>query len=1239
MDVLEEKDPYCPGDDVTEYDAVSASTFKLPKVVTTTTIGQLEAVDISVRGLTVTITPTSALSVLGIRSKLNHDNGPRSRVEKKILDDISVNVGSGSLMAIIGGSGSGKTSLLNVMANRMKSPNLHINGSLTFNGHRNIHKIRHAYVLQQDILLPSLTCRETLIYSADLRLPSSTTKEERQRLVEEVILELGLKDCADTIVGDNEHKGLSGGEKRRLSIGIQLLSNPSVLFLDEPTTGLDAYSAQLLIKTLQKLSRKGRTLITSIHQPRSDIFFLFDSITLLSQGQPLYSGKVKESVTYFSRLGYTIPEHMNPADYLIDIAAYDTRSPKLEEESGDRIRALVAVWRKEQTFESVPFVVEPPSPTDQRAPLWREIIVLTTRTFKITYRDTLGLVAGILEAIFMGIMCGCVFYNLDDSLLGIRSVMGALYTANAMQGYLILMYETYRLCAIDMKVFDRELKDGMVGVAGFLLSRRLARLATEDVICPMLFAAISYYMIGLRTSAHNFFIYFLNVLLQQWVSVCAATMCAAISRDYASSSLIANMVYTVQTMACGYFNQSSTMPVYVRWLKWIAYAYYGFGALASNQFTGYFGDCPYGGESNPESIQYTDSYQLSSLGFPQHWIAVPLVAIFCLAVASYFIAGLVLTYKPIDVSVATSRRKLDDSKPAPVGIDGGCEPREKHRPVSIDINDLKLGKSSLLNYIALRLHSSAFSHYYSSGSVLFGGQNPSPYVLKSICSYVTQDDDSLLPALTVRETLQFAAELRLPRHLSKDQMRARVEEVILKMGLKDCADTPIGSDLVKGISGGDKRRVSISVQLLNEPKVLLLDEPTSGLDSFTAASILTVLKGLAEEGRTIVCTIHQPRSDLFSFFGNILLLAKGGRAAYTGPGKEDVLKYFADCGYTCPPLTNPADHILDLVSVNLQDQLGEELTSRRVNNLLEQFEEKSRSGKSAISKGEILLPAELGSLRRDPASFLRTMPILMRRGYLNMIRRPTIVGARFGQVVGFGAILALFYSPLKDDYYGAIDRLGIIQQCSALYFIGMLNNIAVYPDERDIFYREHDGGVYGILPFLTSYSLFEMPLEMIFGLVFAAFVVMVAGLNRTVETFFFTALAAFVVVNCFAATMTSVVLSIGTLMNGLFSMHMPGFLRGINYLNPLKYTTSVIVNYGFAGLKLGCDDSLRLANGECPFPTGEALLESYGYVVKRGPYIGAMLASMVLYRLLASALLKMTRLQLQIRVNKVASGK
>ena len=136
-------------------------------------------------------------------------------------------------------------------------------GTVTYNGQRSIRNVSHAYVMQQDILIPTLTVRETLLYSAELRLPASTSHVERVKVVEEVILQLGLKDCANTRIGDNEHKGCSGGEKRRVSIGVQLLANPSVLFLDEPTTGLDATSAYQLVQTLKHLAKKGRTIITT----------------------------------------------------------------------------------------------------------------------------------------------------------------------------------------------------------------------------------------------------------------------------------------------------------------------------------------------------------------------------------------------------------------------------------------------------------------------------------------------------------------------------------------------------------------------------------------------------------------------------------------------------------------------------------------------------------------------------------------------------------------------------------------------------------------------------------------------------------------------------------------------------------------------------------------------------------------------------------------------------------------
>jgi ABC-type multidrug transport system ATPase subunit len=241
-------------------------------------LSAVQPVHVKVRNLAVQVdTSPSPLSLASLIPRKRNSHGESQETTKTILHNVSANMPRGTLTAIIGGSGSGKTTMLNTMAERITSGRLTIAGNTTFNGQQGIHSIRSAYVMQQDVLLPTLTVREILQYSADLRLPPPTTEEERKKVVEEVILELGLKECANTRIGNNIHKGCSGGEKRRTSIGVQLLSNPSVLFLDEPTTGLDATSAFQLVRTLKSLAGKGRTIVTTIHQPRSEIWGLFDN--------------------------------------------------------------------------------------------------------------------------------------------------------------------------------------------------------------------------------------------------------------------------------------------------------------------------------------------------------------------------------------------------------------------------------------------------------------------------------------------------------------------------------------------------------------------------------------------------------------------------------------------------------------------------------------------------------------------------------------------------------------------------------------------------------------------------------------------------------------------------------------------------------------------------------------------------------------------------------------------------
>lgn len=216
----------------------SASTADSDRTATANALSfhAVEPVDICVRNLGVSI-DVSPSRLNGLMTLMGGRKPKREKVYKSILQDVSADMPSGSLTAIMGGSGSGKTSMLNALSHRLKGGRLETHGSVLFNNHPSLSKIRSAYVMQQDVLLPTLSVRETLTYAAELRLPPPTTRAERSQVVEDVILELGLKECANTRIGNNVHKGCSGGEKRRTSLGVQMLANPSVLFLDEVTTG------------------------------------------------------------------------------------------------------------------------------------------------------------------------------------------------------------------------------------------------------------------------------------------------------------------------------------------------------------------------------------------------------------------------------------------------------------------------------------------------------------------------------------------------------------------------------------------------------------------------------------------------------------------------------------------------------------------------------------------------------------------------------------------------------------------------------------------------------------------------------------------------------------------------------------------------------------------------------------------------------------------------------------------
>ncbi|EME31812.1 ABC transporter, ATP-binding protein isoform 2 [Galdieria sulphuraria] len=233
-----------------------------------------------------------------------------------ILKNVSGLVRPGELLAVMGPSGGGKTTLLNALAGRA---NFVPEGSILFDGKPRVADTRRkiGYVMQDDVFFTNLTVRQTLEITARLRLPRDVPHKQKMERVDYILQRLGLLRCQNTIIGDQFRKGISGGERKRTNIADVLLVEPSILILDEPTSGLDSNTALTVVRLLKELASEGRTVITTIHQPNSMMFAEFDKLLLLASGQTVYYGPAKEAVSYFSRLGYECPYGFNPADYFI----------------------------------------------------------------------------------------------------------------------------------------------------------------------------------------------------------------------------------------------------------------------------------------------------------------------------------------------------------------------------------------------------------------------------------------------------------------------------------------------------------------------------------------------------------------------------------------------------------------------------------------------------------------------------------------------------------------------------------------------------------------------------------------------------------------------------------------------------------------------------------------------------------------------------------------------------------
>ncbi|XP_060652214.1 ATP-binding cassette sub-family G member 4 isoform X2 [Drosophila nasuta] len=414
----------------------------------------------------------------------------------QILNDTCGAFRSGRLTAILGPSGAGKSTLLNVLAGfRVRD----VSGHILLNGQpRELQSFRKmsSYIAQNFITPSLLTVMETLQVSVDLKLPSATSKQQKQQILDEIIEVLNLHNCRRTLVRD-----ISGGEHKRLSIGIELITNPPIMFFDEPTSGLDSVASHQVLCYLQRLAHQGRIVVCVVHQPSSRLMQLFDDILVMSHGEVLFSGPQSEMLDDFKASGFICPPYYNPGDFVLDVGS-ESSNQRCEtlisqnKAKHDSIQSFKAA-ADEQTLIKMTAstaadlqLIRPKEQVD----FWMQLRVLLMRHLRSMSRDLLAVQMRVIMHIVVALLLGVVYWQIGNDAVKVISNVSCLFfivlfvfSGNAMPSIL--------LCLQDSPVFIREYYNGCYSLRAYFISKVLADLPLQ-LICPTFFISIGYFMTG-----------------------------------------------------------------------------------------------------------------------------------------------------------------------------------------------------------------------------------------------------------------------------------------------------------------------------------------------------------------------------------------------------------------------------------------------------------------------------------------------------------------------------------------------------------------------------------------------------------------------------------------------------------------------------------------------------------------------------------------------------------------------
>ncbi|KAH9253376.1 hypothetical protein BASA81_008727 [Batrachochytrium salamandrivorans] len=524
---------------------------------------------------------------------------------KVIMHGLSGKVLPGKFTALMGPSGSGKTSLLNALAGRTRgAKGLTFSGEVLADGQPvtnwSAYRRQCAYVEQDDLLFSMLTVRETLQFAADLRLPREMLQREKIQRVDMVLAELALKGCADTRIGSAAVRGVSGGERKRTSIAIEVLRGPSVLYLDECTTGLDSFQALRVATTIKELAMGGRTMVSSIHQPRSSIFQLFDDVLILTEGKLVYAGPANKMIDYFESLGHPMPVKYNPADFVLDLVSLDSKSESSEQQTEQIVNALVNQYHPISRNNELALTNAEVASMRQmhqeeiklkyQATFGQQFSHLLVRAGRQKMRYKTPLVIGLATTIFFALLVGFLYYQTGKNLsqAAIQDKAGFFFFI-VLNQYMTGLFSVLTVFPSEKAIIVRERSSKTYALLPYYMSKIIIDLPM--LFNPLLFVIITYFLGGLRLSADAFF----QTLCICWLGYLTALSIGLFVGAYANSLIAAQTMampfMLIFILFSGFYANTEVIPVWLSWIQWISPIKYMFAAMLQIQFTGVVFTC------------------------------------------------------------------------------------------------------------------------------------------------------------------------------------------------------------------------------------------------------------------------------------------------------------------------------------------------------------------------------------------------------------------------------------------------------------------------------------------------------------------------------------------------------------------------------------------------------------------------------------------------------------------------